>query len=142
MSLEITILPTLNALLNALVALLLLRGYWLIRRRRIEEHRRAMLGAFAGSVIFLASYLVYHFEVGSVRFPGTGAARTSYLAILASHTVLAAVVPILAIVTLTLGLRRRDARHRALARWTLPIWLYVSATGVVIYWMLYRTSWS
>jgi len=141
MSLEITILPTLNAILNALVAVLLLRGWIFIRRRRIAEHRRAMLGAFMGSVIFLASYLTYHFEVGSVRFPGRGAARAIYLAILLTHTVLAAVVPVLAVVTLGLALRRRFDLHPKIARWTLPVWLYVSVTGVVIYVMLYRVSW-
>ena len=141
MSLELGILPTLNALLNALVATLLARGWYLIRHGRIAEHRRAMLGAFAGSVVFLASYLLYHFQVGSVRFPGTGAVRTVYLAILASHTVLAAAVPILAVITLRRALLGRFERHRRIARWTLPIWLYVSATGVVVYWMLYRMDW-
>jgi len=139
--LDIGLLPTLNALLNALVTVLLLRGRWLIRRRRIEDHRRAMLGAFAGSVLFLVSYLVYHAAVGSVRFPGSGAARTIYLAILASHTVLAALVPFLALMTLTRALRGRFERHRAIARITLPIWLYVSVTGVVVYLMLYRVRW-
>jgi uncharacterized membrane protein YozB (DUF420 family) len=100
-----------------------------------------MLAAFAGSVLFLVSYLVYHYQVGSVRFTGTGGARTFYLAILASHTVLAAAVPVLALVTLSRGLAARYDRHRAIARWTLPIWLYVSVTGVVVYWMLYRMEW-
>jgi uncharacterized membrane protein YozB (DUF420 family) len=140
-TLELTILPTINALLNALVTLLLLRGWYLVRRKRIAEHRRAMLGAFTGSAIFLVSYLVYHFEVGSVRFPGRGAARTIYLAILASHTVLAAAVPLLALITLSRALSGRFDRHRAIARFTLPIWLYVSVTGVVVYGMLYRLEW-
>lgn len=141
MSLEITTLPTLNALLNALTTLLLLRGWYLIRQRRIEEHRRAMLGALLGSAIFLISYLTYHFEVGSVKFQGTGAVRTLYFAILLSHTLLAACVPVLALITLSRALRERFDRHKAIARWTLPIWLYVSVTGVVVYLMLYRISW-
>jgi len=139
-TLDLTLLPTLNALLNAITTVLLLRGWYFIRRRRVEEHRRAMLGAFAGSVIFLVSYLIYHAAVGSVRYPGGGWLRRIYLAILLSHTVLAAAVPVLAIVTLTLALRRRFDRHPKVARWTLPIWLYVSVTGVVIYLMLYRLS--
>jgi len=142
MNLDLGLLPTLNALLNAITTVLLLRGWYFIRHRRIAEHRRAMLGAFAGSVVFLASYLVYHFAVGSVRLPGHGWIRTVYLAILASHTVLAATVPFLAIVTLALALRGRFDRHPRIARWTLPIWLYVSVTGVVIYLMLYRVRWS
>jgi uncharacterized membrane protein YozB (DUF420 family) len=100
-----------------------------------------MLAAFACSVVFLTCYLVYHVQVGSVRFPGTGAARTIYLSILATHTVLAATVPFLAIITLTQAFRRRFPRHKRIARWTLPIWLYVSVTGVVVYWMLYRMQW-
>jgi uncharacterized membrane protein YozB (DUF420 family) len=134
-------LPTVNALLNAAASALLVTGWVLIRRGRREAHRRAMLGALACSALFLVSYLVYHFEVGSVRFPGTGTARTIYLAILLTHTVLAAAVPVLALVTLSRALAARFDRHRAIARWTLPIWLYVSVTGVVVYWMLYRTSW-
>lgn len=142
MSLDTTILPTLNALLNALVLTLLLRGWWHIRHGRRERHRRAMLGAFGGSVVFLVSYLVYHFDVGSVKFPGTGAVRTVYLGILATHTVLAAIVPVLAIVTLVLALRGRFDLHPKIARWTLPIWIYVSVTGIVVYVMLYRMRWS
>jgi len=138
MGLTLRDLPTLNALLNALAALLLVVGWLLIRRRRIEAHRRAMLAAFATSALFLASYLVYHFQVGSVRFQGQGALRTLYFAILLSHTVLAAAVPPLALVTLWRALARRFDRHRRIARWTLPIWLYVSITGVLVYWMLYR----
>jgi uncharacterized membrane protein YozB (DUF420 family) len=138
MGLTLRDLPTLNALLNALAALLLVVGWLLIRRRRIEAHRRAMLADFATSALFLASYLVYHFQVGSVRFQGQGAVRTLYFAILLSHTVLAAAVPPLALVTLWRALARRFDRHRRIARWTLPIWLYVSITGVLVYWMLYR----
>ena len=141
MSVGLSTLPTLNALLNATTAVLLLRGYFLIRRKRIAEHRRTMIAAFTVSTLFLVSYLVYHFQVGSVRFPGRGAARTLYLAILASHTLLAAAVPPLAIVTLSRALGERFDRHRAIARWTLPIWLYVSVTGVVVYLMLYQMTW-
>ena len=142
MTFDATQLPTLNAFLNTVTALLLVRGWFLIRRGRIAEHRATMIAAFSCSVAFLASYLVYHAQVGSVRFPGTGAARTLYLSILASHTVLAASVPVLALITLTRALRERFDRHRAIARWTLPIWLYVSVTGVVVYWMLYRMEWN
>lgn len=134
-------LPTLNAILNATAAILLLVGWRMIRTGRREAHRRAMLAAFACSAAFLVSYLVYHALAGSVRFPGTGAARTFYLGVLLTHTVLAAAVPVLALLTLWRAFRERFAAHRAIARWTLPIWLYVSATGVVIYWMLYRMSW-
>ena len=139
--LEVHQLPTVNATLNGVAFVLLLIGFALIRARRIEAHRAVMLAAFACSVLFLVSYLVYHAQVGSTRFPGTGAARSIYLGILLTHTVLAAAVPFLALITLVRALRRRFDRHRAIARWTLPIWLYVSATGVVIYWMLYRVSW-
>lgn len=135
---EITDLPALNASLNALAATFLVAGYLSIRRRRIDAHRLSMLAAFGCSIAFLISYLVYHYHAGSVRFQGTGVVRTVYFAILLSHTVLAAAVPFLAAVTLYRALRGRFARHRALARWTLPIWLYVSLTGVVIYWMLYH----
>lgn len=131
-------LPTLNAALNSLATILLLRGYALIRTRRIEAHRKVMLAAFATSSVFLVSYLVYHFNVGSVRFQKTGAIRTAYLSILFTHTVLAAAVPPLAIITLTRGLQAKYDKHRRIAKWTLPIWLYVSVTGVVVYLMLYR----
>ena len=135
---EITDLPALNATLNGLAALFIVAGYVFIRRRRVGAHRFAMLTAFGCSVAFLVSYLYYHSQVGSVRFQGTGAVRTVYFTVLISHTVLAAAVPFLAAVTLFRALQERFDRHRALARWTLPIWLYVSVTGVTIYWMLYR----
>ena len=135
---QVSDLPALNAALNGLAALLLLAGWVLIRRRRIGAHRLTMLTAFGCSVAFLVSYLFYHSQVGSVRFQGTGALRTLYFTILISHTVLAAAVPFLAAVTLFRALKERFDRHRALARWTLPIWLYVSVTGVTIYWMLYH----
>ena len=131
-------LPALNAILNATAAVLLAIGYALIRRKRIQTHRKVMLAAFTVSCAFLVSYLVYHYQVGSKRFPGAGAIRTVYLTILLTHTVLAAAVPPLAIITLSRGLASRFDRHRAIARWTLPIWLYVSVTGVVVYWMLYH----
>ncbi len=135
---QITDLPALNASLNGLAALFLIAGLVFIRRRNTGAHRFSMLSAFACSVAFLISYLYYHSQVGSVRFQGTGAVRTVYFTVLLSHTVLAALVPFLAAVTLYRALRERFDRHRAIARWTLPIWLYVSVTGVVIYWMLYR----
>jgi len=131
-------LPALNASLNATAALLLVAGYRMIRRGRREAHRRLMLAAFTVSTLFLVSYLVYHFEVGSVRFTKTGVIRTLYFAILISHTILAAAVPPLAVLTLGRALRGRLEAHRRIARWTLPIWLYVSATGAAVYWMLYR----
>ena len=131
-------LPTLNALLNATAALLLLTGWWLIRRKKREAHRRVMLAAVATSVLFLASYLVYHYEVGSVRFQGQGAVRVAYLAILLSHTVLAAAIVPMVLVTLARALRGRFDAHKAIARYTLPAWIWVSVSGVVVYWMLYR----
>lgn len=131
-------LPTVNAVLNATAAGLLVWGYTLIRRGRKEAHRRVMLAAFAVSALFLTSYLIYHAQAGSVRFQKTGAIRTVYLSILLTHTVLAAAVPVLAVITLTRALRGRFGAHRRIARWTLPVWLYVSVTGVVVYLMLYR----
>ncbi len=121
--------------------MLLVVGFVFIRRRRIEAHRACMLAALVSSALFLTSYLVYHAQVGSVRFPGQGAARTLYLSILLTHTVLAAAVPVLAVITLSRALGRRFPAHKRIARWTLPIWLYVSVTGVVVYWMLYQMRW-
>jgi protein SCO1/2/putative membrane protein len=132
------ILPSVNAALNATAAVLLIWGYTLIRRKRIQQHRKVMQTAFVVSCLFLVCYLVYHYQVGSVRFPKTGAIRTLYLSILGTHTLLAAAVPVLAIVTLRRGLAARFDSHRRIARWTLPIWLYVSVTGVVVYLMLYH----
>jgi uncharacterized membrane protein YozB (DUF420 family) len=131
-------LPTLNAVLNTASALLLFAGWWLIRRGRREAHRRAMLAAVGTSALFLASYLVYHYEVGSVRFQGQGAVRAVYFAVLVSHTVLAAAIVPLVLLTLARALRERFDAHRALARYTLPAWMWVSVSGVVVYWMLYR----
>lgn len=134
-------LPTLNALLNATSATLLVTGWLLIRSGRRRAHRKVMTSALACSALFLVSYLAYHARVGSIRFPGTGTARTVYLAILLSHTLLAAAVAPLAVTAFLLARRGRFDRHRRLARWTLPAWLYVSVTGVVVYLMLYRTTW-
>jgi uncharacterized membrane protein YozB (DUF420 family) len=138
--LTVTDLPALNAILNATSAVLLATGYLFIRRGRRDAHKRVMLAALVSSALFLTSYLVYHAHVGSVRFRGQGAVRTLYFTILLTHTVLAvAIVPLVA-TTLVPALRGRFDRHRRLARITLPLWAYVSVTGVVIYWMLYRLN--
>jgi putative membrane protein len=134
---DVTDLPTVNAGLNATSAVLLVTGYVLIRQRRVTAHKACMLAAFLTSIAFLASYLVYHAQVGSVRYPGTGYARAVYLAVLVSHVLLAVFVPPLSLVTLYQAYRARFDRHRRIARWTLPVWLYVSVTGVVVYCMLY-----
>ena len=134
-------LPTVNAILNSTSAIFLLIGYGFVRARKIPQHRACMVIAFCCSVLFLISYLTYHFIAGSKSFPGTGTIRSIYLAILLTHTVLAAAVPPLAVITLYRGLKSQFEKHRRIARWTLPIWLYVSITGVVVYWMLYRIVW-
>jgi uncharacterized membrane protein YozB (DUF420 family) len=139
--LDVRDLPAVNATLNSLSALLLMTGYVLIRQRRLTAHRNVMIAALVSSTVFLTSYLVYHAQVGSVRFPGTGLPRTLYLAILLTHTVLAATVPFLAGITAWRAYRKQWARHVRIAKWTLPIWLYVSVTGVVVYWMLYQMKW-
>ena len=131
-------LPALNALLNATAAFLLVRGFLLIRAGHRDAHRRTMIAAFTVSVVFLISYLVHHAFAGIILYQKTGFIRTVYLTILSTHTVLAAAVPVLAILSLRRALKGRFARHRAIAVWTLPIWLYVSVTGVVVYFMLYR----
>jgi uncharacterized membrane protein YozB (DUF420 family) len=131
-------LPALNATLNAIASVLLLCGYVMIRRRRIETHRKFMLAAFATSALFLVSYVVYHANIGSRPFTGQGPIRYVYFAILITHVVLAAAVLPMALITLTHALRERFDRHRRIARWTWPIWMYVSVTGVVVYLMLYR----
>lgn len=133
-------LPTVNASLNGLGTILLISGYVMIRRRRIDAHRACMVAAFATSVLFLASYLVYHYYVGSTPFPGSGWIRPVYFVILISHIVLAAVVPPLALVTLWQAYKERFQAHARIARWTLPIWLYVSITGVIVYVMLYQVT--
>lgn len=135
---DYTTLPAVNAALNATSTLLLFVGWLFIRRRDMVRHRACMLAAFATSSLFLVSYLVYHAKVGSVPFEGQGAVRVVYFTILITHILLAALILPLALITLSRGLARRFDRHRAIARWTLPIWLYVSVTGVVIYVMLYR----
>lgn len=131
-------LPALNATLNGICTVLLVVGWILIRRGRREQHRVVMLAAFAVSTAFLASYLVYHANVGSRPYTGQGLLRTLYFVILITHIVLAAATLPLALVTLSRALRSRFDRHAAIARWTLPIWLYVSVTGVIVYLMLYR----
>ena len=134
-------LPVLNATLNALAGVLLAAGYLLIRAGRRESHRRCMIAAFATSAAFLASYLMYHAQVGSVTFTRQGFVRPLYFSILITHVVLAAAVLPLAIITLSRGLKARYKQHRAIARWTLPIWLYVSVTGVLVYVLLYQPTW-
>lgn len=134
-------LPAVNAGLNATTALLLSIGWAMIRRRRVAAHRACMLSAFAVSTLFLASYLFYHAHAGLRHFQGSGWIRPVYFAILFSHTVLAAAIVPLAVVTAGLGLSARFPRHRRIARWTLPLWLYVSLTGVVVYVLLYRLPW-
>lgn len=136
--LQVHDLPAVNAGLNTLALICLLAGWRFIRRRQIGRHKAAMLSATVCSVLFLVSYLTYHYQVGSVRFQGTGWVRTVYFSILATHTVLAATVPFLAAVVLTMAFRQDFRRHKKLARWALPIWIYVSVTGVVVYWMLYQ----
>lgn len=132
------LLPTLNALLNTTSAVLLLLGFWAIKHKRVTLHRACMLAAFVVSCLFLIFYLVHHAQVGSVPFRGPSALRPLYYAILIPHVLLAAAVVPLAIVTLSRGLRGKLDRHRPLARVTLPIWLFVSVSGVVVYLMLYR----
>jgi len=134
-------LPAINATLNALSGLLLLAGYVLIRARRIEQHRRCMIAAFTTSSLFLVCYIVYHAQVGSVRFTRQGFVRPLYYTILVTHVTLAATVLPLAIVTLSRGLKARYPQHVRIARWTLPIWLYVSVTGVLVYVLLYQPTW-
>jgi uncharacterized membrane protein YozB (DUF420 family) len=134
-------LPAVNASLNAASGVLLLCGYGLIRARRIALHRAVMLAAFAASSLFLICYVVYHAQVGSVPFPRHGFVRPLYFTILITHVVLAAAVPPLAIITLTRALRGRYPQHRRIARWTLPIWMYVSVTGVLVYVLLYQPTW-
>jgi putative membrane protein len=131
-------LPSLNAALNSLSAILLIAGYLFIRSRNIKAHKTCMLAAFASSILFLISYLVYHYQVGSVPFQGQGGIRLVYFTILLTHTILAITVVPLALVTLYRAFKERFDRHRRIARWTFPIWLYVSVTGVVVYWMLYQ----
>ena len=134
-------LPAVNATLNATSGVLLLIGYLLIRSGRRQQHRAVMLAAFTASSLFLVSYVVYHAQVGSVRFTREGFVRPLYYAILITHVTLAATVLPLAIVTLTRGLNGRFREHRRIAKWTFPIWLYVSVTGVLVYVLLYQPTW-
>jgi putative membrane protein len=134
-------LPAVNATLNASSGVLLLIGYVLIRARRIEQHRKCMIAAFITSALFLVCYVVYHAQVGSVGFTRQGFVRPLYFSILITHVTLAAVVLPLAIVTLSRGLKRRYPQHRRIARWTFPIWMYVSVTGVLVYVLLYQPTW-
>jgi putative membrane protein len=136
-TLMISHLPAFNAFLNSLSALLLATGYVMIRQKKIDAHRICMVAAFIVSSIFLVSYLTYHAKVGNVRYTGQGILRTVYFAILTSHTILAIAIVPLVLRTLYLAVKGRFLEHRQWARWTLPLWFYVSITGVVIYEMLY-----
>jgi uncharacterized membrane protein YozB (DUF420 family) len=140
-SLTVHDLPAVNATLNGISGILLVIAYALIRARRIEQHRKVMIAAFAASSLFLVCYVVYHAQVGSVRFTRQGFVRPIYFTILVTHVVLAAVVLPMAIITLSRGLKGRYAHHRRIARWTFPIWLYVSVTGVLVYVLLYQPGW-
>lgn len=131
-------LPAVDATLNAASAILLILGFFFIRRKNVRAHMTCMLSAFATSTLFLGCYLTYHLQHGTTRFQGEGAIRSLYFALLGSHTVLAAVIVPLALTTLYRAWRKRFDRHKRIARWTLPLWLYVSVTGVVVYWMLYH----
>jgi putative membrane protein len=137
MSIPLSSLPATNAALNAVAAVLLVRGYFCIRNGKIAYHRACMVSAFVVSSVFLVGYLYYHFHAGLVRFSGQGLVRPVYFALLTSHTILAVATPVLAIITITLALRKKFQAHRRIARWTLPIWLYVSVTGVIVYYMVY-----
>ena len=134
-------LPAVNASLNALSGVLLLCGYAMMRLRRIELHRMFMIAAFAASSLFLICYVVYHAQVGSVRFTRGGFVRPLYYTILVTHVILAIALVPLAIITLSRGLKGRYPQHRRIARWTFPIWLYVSVTGVLVYVLLYQPTW-
>ena len=133
-----SVLPHLNAALNATSGALLLLGFYFIRRRSVNAHRACMVAALAVSALFLVSYVVYHYNYGSVRFTGQGAARTFYFLVLVTHVILAAAIVPLVLVTLRRALAGDFARHRRIARWTYPIWVYVSVTGVLVYVMLYH----
>ena len=135
--LPLSSLPALDAVLNGASAIFLIAGYSFIRRKKILAHQVCMLTAFACSVAFLYFYLYFHAHAGVIRFSGQGWVRPVYFTLLTSHTILAAVIVPLVLITLSRALRKRFDRHRAIARWTLPIWLYVSVTGVIIYWLLY-----
>jgi len=131
-------LPTLNAVLNSASFILLLSGFYFIRQKKIAAHKRCMIAAVVVSALFLTSYLIYHAQVGSVKFTKTGWIRPVYFTILLTHTVLAVAIVPMAAITLFRALKERFDKHRKIARWTLPVWMYVSITGVVIYFMLYQ----
>jgi putative membrane protein len=135
-------LPTVDAALNATSAVLLTLGFYFIRRKNIPAHRACMLSAFATSLLFLICYLTYHYFHGVTHFPGHGAVRTFYLGLLGSHTLLAVVIVPLVLTTLYRAWRGRFDRHRRIAVWTLPLWIYVSVTGVLVYWMLYHIQYN
>jgi uncharacterized membrane protein YozB (DUF420 family) len=135
---SISELPTLNAILNSISATLLITGYFFIRRKNIKAHRASMVSAFVTSTLFLISYLTYHYYHGSTKFQGQGAIRAIYFSILLTHTILAAAIVPMIFITFSRALKERFDRHRRIARWTLPLWLYVSVTGVVVYLMLYQ----
>lgn len=134
-------LPAVNASLNALSGLLLLVGYALIKSGRRDQHRAVMIAAFTSSALFLICYLVYHAQVGSVPFTRQGFVRPLYFTILLTHVVLAVVVLPMIILTMTRGLKGRFREHRKIARWTFPVWMYVSVTGVLVYVLLYQPTW-
>ena len=136
--LTISDLPALNATLNGIAAILLVTGYLFIKRGRRRQHQWCMLGALATSALFLVSYVTYHLHAGSRPFPGQGPIRLVYFAILITHVILAAVIVPLALLTAVRGLRSQFDKHVRIARWTFPVWVYVSVTGVVIYLMLYE----
>ena len=138
--LSVSHLPALNATLNATSGILLVFGYVFIRQKRVDAHKLCMVGAFFTSVIFLISYLIYHWHVGSKPFSGSGCVRPVYFSILISHVILAAAIVTMALVTRWRAWKEDFDRHRRIARWTLPMWLYVSVTGVMVYIMLYQMS--
>jgi putative membrane protein len=135
---DYSILPAVNAFLNTTSAVLMTAGHRLMHKGRIAAHRACMIAAVCSSSLFLVSYVYYHAHAGVIRFQGTGWVRPFYFAILTSHTILAIVIVPMVLITLTLGLRGNFARHRPIARWTYPLWLYVSITGVLIYFMVYH----
>lgn len=135
---SVTDLPALNATLNAISTVLLLTGYVFIRRGQWRKHRACMIAALVMSALFLTSYVIYHLQVGSVPFTKTGWIRTVYFAVLIPHVILAAAITPMVLVTVSRALSSRFDKHRAIARWTLPLWLYVSVTGVIVYLMLYQ----
>jgi len=145
LSIPVSSLPRLNACLNAASAILLVTGYSFIRRKKILQHKICMLSAVACSAIFLASYVYFHLKAGVIYFQGRGWIRPAYFTILTTHTILAVAILPLVLITLTFALRSRFAKHKAIARWTFPIWLYVSITGVIVYYLLfvpYKPIWS